>query len=120
MVTNDSRKGGVRGVVVGIFASVFVTAITYFVNPFGSEEIRQKITGLIVAEMQMFSVIGFVLFVISLVKGWERLRKKEISDYVSTFIIATTGSFTALHLIFTYIISENQDKLSTFLQMPKT
>src|SRR3989344_6787393 len=99
MITKDSKKGSIRGIVFGLLSSLFVTSVTYSVNPFGSEELKQKIISIIEAEMIIFGIIGFVLFCISLVKGWDRIRKKEISDYLSGIIRGTTLTFTVFQFI---------------------
>lgn len=116
MITKDTKKGSIHGIIIGFLCSIFVSAITYYVNPFGNEEFKQKIIGIIILEMEIFAGIGFVLFIVSLVKGWDKIRKKEISDYMSGLIKATTGTFTIIHTVFTYIISEYSDEILAFLQ----
>ena len=79
-------------------------------------ELKQKIISIIEAEMIIFGIIGFVLFCISLVKGWDRIRKKEISDYLSGIIRGTTLTFTVFQFIFAFVLPQYLTQILTYLQ----
>ena len=116
MITKDTKKGSIHGIILGFILSLAVTYVTFTVNPFATEEVKQKIIVIIQFEMIIFGIIAFVLFCISLVKGWERIRKREISDYLSGVIRGSTGAFVAFQFTFLYLFYTYSQQIVAFLE----
>ena len=118
MPTKDAKKGGIRGIIIGVILTLVVTYITFTANPFASPEVKEKIIGIIQFEMIIFGIIAFILFGLSLSKGLERIRKKQINDYLSGVIRGSTVAFGALQFTFTYLLGEYSNQIVAFLETP--
>ena len=118
MITKETKKGGIRGLIIGFILTLVVTYITFTANPLANAEVKLKIIGIIQFEMIIFGIIAFILFVLSLSKGLERIRKKQISDYLSGVIRGSTVAFGALQFTFTYLLGEYSNQIIAFLETP--